>query len=112
MDGYREAAEDILAVIQADPLAYVKPKPLEWVEDESNTKTRYGAGAESAFGEYSITSSYANPFYNVEIGVVIEDEGEEVIWDYKRISHNKERTLEAAQAAAYEDLCNRVKELF
>ena len=30
--GYIWDAQEILAAIQADPLAYVKPKPLEWVE--------------------------------------------------------------------------------
>ena len=29
----RAATKDILAAIQADPLAYVKPKPLEWKEE-------------------------------------------------------------------------------
>lgn len=89
----KAAARTILAAIQADPLEFVKPKPLEWVEENDRWVATIfdvdqyiiGYDTRSIVGEYSL---------------------------FIRGEWTPYHTLEAAQAAAYEDLCNRVKELF
>ena len=83
---------EILAAIQADPLAYVKPKPLEFKYEDTGFDDW---SARSAFGEYRIADSMSG--FALFIGK-------------KRLGAFD--TLEAAQAAAYDDRLNRVKELF
>lgn len=77
------AAQAILAAIQADPLAYVKPKPLEWA-DRSN-----GSLVVTAIGRV----------YFIEV----DDDGVYALW-IKKFGGSWEftfhPTLEAAQAAA------------
>ena len=75
-------AKSILAAIQSDPLAYVKPKPLEWGGD-------YNAGAETSFGSYSIRDTLDDRFE-----WAFTSRGD---WDVSDCSYP---TLEAAQAAA------------
>lgn len=88
------AATAILAAIQADPIAYgIKPKSLEWVSGE------YDRCMATALGhEYRINKIRPHGYLwwtptDVERGIPA-------------------KTLEAAQAAAYTDLCDRFKELF
>lgn len=102
LDGYSHttegAAKLILAAIQADPLAYVKPKPLEWHVSTSGMDF----SANSALGRFEICMR--GDVYDADF----KANGKR-IWD--TVQHDCP-TREAAQAAAYEDLCNRVKGLF
>ncbi len=89
-----ELVQAILAAIQADPLAYVKPKPLEWDEiDGSHVSWNY---------EIYRNHQYGNLVWE--------------LWLHKPLSEESilsvHPSLEAAQSAAYDDLCKRVKELF
>lgn len=91
---YRDQAQAILDAIQADPLAYVKPKPLEWYPKPDRWKTEILGVAhviEPSDGEFDLYC-IVSALEEFELGSF--------------------STLESAQAAAYEDLCNRVKELF
>ena len=81
----------ILAEFQRNPLAYVKPKPLEWVDQENPFNNYKFLRADTSMGWYEIHGT---------------------TWSYNSGGSGNPPTLEAAQAAAYEDLCNRVKELF
>ena len=90
--GFDIEADKILAAIQAAPLSYVKPKPLEW--DGIYAKTVFGA-------YYQILESRSGKSWCVQI--VFKDGSHTICYAQDR---------EAAQAAAYDDLCNRVKELF
>ena len=92
-------AREILAAIQVDPLAYVKPKPLEFV---------HGV-AESGAGRYVIESVLATDGMRRVIWACDPDESDPFYMYQNGIGAKDEK---AAQAAAYEDLCNRVKELF
>ena len=90
---WESIAKDTLAAFQADPLAYVKPKPLEWEEESDRWVATIfdvdqyiiGYDTRSIVGEYSLfIRGEWTPYY----------------------------TLEAAQAAAEDDRLNRLKELF
>ena len=86
-------AKAILAAIQVDPLAYVKPKPPTW----------------SNVGDRWVCELFSVDYY------VIHYDRRSSVGDYSlfiRGIWTPYYTLEAAQAAAYDDLCNRVKELF
>lgn len=91
-DDVEDVETRILAAIQADPLAYVKPKPLVW--DGIFARVIFG-------GNYQILESQTGKSHCLQVV-------------YKNYSHTVGYfpTLEAAQAAAYDDLCKRVKELF
>ena len=86
----QEAARGVLASFRAAPMAYVKPKPLEWKGEAHNTYADRG------------------PFTYVVQHVTAR------IFEVRRNGHfvTAKITLEAAQAAAYEDLCKRVGELY
>ena len=91
---YEENAQAILAAIQADPLAYVKPKPLEWRQKPDRWKTDILGVAhiiEPSDGGFDLFC-IIDALEEFELGCV--------------------ETLEAAQDAAYDDRLNRVKELF
>ncbi len=92
-DGIPDAAKAILAAIQADLIGYFPPKPLEF--ELVGTPPTYV----STSLDYGIQEG-------VEYGrtVWVLDERDEFLSEHP--------TLEAAQAAAYDDLCNRVKGLF
>ena len=90
-------AREILAAIQADPLAYVKPKPLVWCAGETKVFP----------GEDWHSSNRAASYKVMRLDGI---DGFSFYIDGVQMS--KYITLEAAQAAAYDDLCNRVKELF
>jgi len=93
VDDFIETAELALAYIQSDLMAYVKPKPLEWVGD-------YPV-AETTFGLYSIRDAHDDRFE-----WLFTSRGD---WDSSDESYP---TLEAAQAAAQDRHNKRVKELF
>lgn len=97
----RDLAQAVLAAIQADPLAYVKPKPLVWLP---HSHVDYLYQADVANGFYEIKDTYTPNLFELSIGS--DRKGVGTKW------HSSHNTLEAAQAAAYDDLCNRVKELF
>ena len=92
---YPHTLQAILAAIQADPLAYVKPKPLEW--DEPDDGVFEAKGIQDYYEINTLVSGFSLEYSFDPIG---EKYGN--IYD----------TLEAAQAAARDDLCKRVKELF
>ncbi len=101
LDTKEDIAKAILVAIQADPLAYVKPKPLGWEGpfSQSEVDWSFSGGCEyrakTEKFKYYIWSRTDGTFYVPQLSMTIT---------YP--------TLEAAQAAAYDDLCNRVKELF
>ena len=76
------AAQAILAAIQADPLAYVKPKPLEW-DFSSPRRARF---VPSKCGMYEIV--IAHNHYQLKIGATGNS------------SEHRHPDFEAAQAAA------------
>lgn len=88
---YSNIAKDILAAIQADPLAYVTPKPLEWAEWEQYSKT--GVSAPTGIGRYFAYKDYG---------------GIRLILNVETIRYYP--TLEAAQAAAQLDYETRIME--
>ena len=77
-------AEQILAAFQADPLAYVKPKPLEWVGGDGVTASKEYFTADNEMGGHYWT-------LEGELGCSFDLDAFDEI-DYP--------TLEAAQAAA------------
>ena len=77
--------------LQADPLAYVKPKPLEWIQ-----LGYYEFNVETIFGNYRLRGHKLEGY----------------CWSLEMGKWSNIMPLEAAQAAAYDDMCNRVKELF
>lgn len=89
-DSDREWARKALAAIREDLLTYAPPKPLEWK----------GPNHEVYADRGPFTYSTLHPAYR---GYSLYRNGT-FIGDFS--------TLEAAQAAANDDLCNRVKELF
>ena len=96
-DGWdnHELAKAILAAIQADPLAYVKPKPLEWISKGGNRhKARF-------LGTCYVIEPYGDGF-----GLFVVTDGceEQEIGCFP--------IIEAAQIAAYENLCKCMKVLF
>jgi len=93
-------ARIILAAIQADPLAYVKPKPLnfEYVGEIQGHKT-WAAGACGLC--YTVRERQITPH-----GLVFD-----VFLGGARVNNGWRRS-DIAQAAAYDDLCERVGELF
>ena len=93
---WESIAKDTLAAVQVAPMEFVKPKPLVWYDTAHNNYAAKGLG-----GEYLIESRG-------------HGKSESWLWwtPTFRGRGTKADTLEAAQAAAFEDLCNRVKELF
>ena len=91
--GPQEKAEAVVAAFQADPLAHVKPKPLEWVNQIAHSKE--GTSANTGIGIYFAYRDYG--------GIRLSLQG---------VTIRYYPTLEAAQAAAYDDLCKRVGGLF
>ena len=100
-DGYAyTVAEIAIAAIQADPLAYVKPKPLEWWEPcSANNQT---IGSKTPFGTYYIHIDGGR--HQAWVDNVVDGDGSMV--------GDECGDMFTAQAAAYDDLCKRVKELF
>ena len=94
-----QLAQEILAAIQADLIGYFPPKPLEWMEfpprkisDEIEDCRRFQS---------------TNRLYELQnVGAMWA-----IMKDDECIKHVI-MTLEAAQAAAYDDLVSRAKELF
>ena len=83
VDSSDRAAQAILAAIQADPLAYVKPKPLEW-------------------GPKGVGNRIANSMGYIYFAESDED-GEGTLWikpKWGDWSFTLHPTLEAAQSAA------------
>ena len=78
---WESIAKDILAAFQADPLAYVKPKPMRWIERQVSKGVLLQA--HTGLGVYKIQG--VTGFY-----VTFND----------NIASDVEPTLEAAQAAA------------
>ena len=91
-DGYVEPAQAILAAIGADPLAYVKPKPLEWGDNKAST----GLGSSYRLAYYGKRNAWTLYFEPGEGNRIIGEDH-----DYMNLS-----------PLAYDDLCNRVKELY
>ena len=93
-------AHAIIADITETPLAYVKPKPLVW-DKHPDFNEFYSLPQSDLCG----TSEYmVLPICDGSGLFVLRMWGEEL--------DEKFPTYEAAQAAAYDDLCKRVKELF
>ena len=87
-------AQSILAAIQANPLDYVKPKPLVWRRDDEC---------------HWVADAFGFDFYPI----IYDDRS--TVGCYSAFIQGEwvpHPTLEAAQQAAYDDLCKRVKELF
>ena len=86
---------DILEAVARNPLEFVKPKPIKWVNKGQ------GNAAASVMGVIYFTEEDGEGGYALWIK---EFNGDWAFTFYP--------TLEAAQAAAYDDRLNRVKELF
>lgn len=85
-----KAALAILAAFQADPMAYVKLKPLEFIERRNMTWEAVG-------WDYKIISN-RDGTWRVRKG--------------GRILFRRQKSYEAAERKTNEHLCKRVKELF
>lgn len=85
------AAQAILAAIQADPLAYVKVKPLKWVASEYGPP-HYG---KLVSGDYTVGGNFA---------------GDGFFWQYRDEPSEWDHSPATAQAAAQLDYETRIRE--
>ena len=86
----RDLAQAILAAIQAAPLAYVKPKPLEW-----------DGFISGAYRIEVLDGGIANLWFH-DAREVAEGEPELLKGGFLTLI-----SMDELKAAAYEDLCNR-----
>lgn len=84
------AAQEILAAIQADPLAYVKPNPIVWIERRNMTWDAKGL-------DYKIISNRDGTWRVRRNGKII---------------FARQKSFEAAEDRTNEHLCNFMKGLF
>lgn len=107
--GAKHVSKIALGAIQADPLAYVKPKPLEWGEWEDGmrllcwSRVRKLRSVKTSIGEYTIGRRCESIYGPESSDWVLEGPSGEI-----GVYPNDV----AAQAAAQEDLHRRIRELF